>query len=552
MKAWAWAWCALLVPLFTPTTHAQDFDLNPEDLLAPPPQLLTRSGSINTPCQTSDNQQGVCGNALLCEQYVPLLSQVSTNTTVLTFFRGQVCRQAPGVVHVCCPIAPPPPPPPPQGPPPTPSSSISFIQPPRGSFGFHRPSQRPNARQPARGGFHEENKDEEEEEEKIKFVNPPVQPTRFPQIVTQPLHPSAANPRPHTRFPTTTTTTTTTTRPQQPPLSVGVFLSPDRGPIIPGGEDVPPVSQSPEPPITEPPVPAILPSENECGSTSQGGSATPWAVGVGVLNKDGFQVVCGGALISHLHVVVAAHCLHAPAPTHVRLGNLPGATEDSRILTWVHPNYNAARRDNDIALITLDASVSFSDNIRPVCLPFPYRLDGFVGQQMQVLGWGKEATVEEGTVQVIGLGDCRKAYHSPALISDNKVGFFSDPSPATTGFPAFSPRSSSGAIVVDRRHLCGSPAPSAPSSTTCLSDFGAPLIYLDLDTTGKHFLVGVSSRGEGCEAGPGLYTRVGSFLPWLATQLSSVKASTQSPASSLVPSPSLIRRVPELTHRNRG
>ncbi|XP_045123563.1 clotting factor G beta subunit-like [Portunus trituberculatus] len=406
--------------------------------------------------------------------------------------------QTPGVIHVCCPIAPPP-----QGPPLTPSSSISFVQQPA-MGGFHRPSQRPNARQPGHGGFLEDN-EEEEEEEDIEFINPPVIPTRFPQT---------------------------------------------RSHYSRGAECVLPSVPEPRAPITEPPVPPILPTENECGSISQAGSATPWAVGVGVLDKGGFQVVCGGALISYLHVVIAAHCLHNPAPTHVRLGNLPGASVDRAILTWVHPDYHAASRDNDLALLTLATPVSFSDNIRPVCLPFPYRLDGFVGQQVQVLGWGSRATVENGTLRVIGLGECRKAYSSPSLISDNKVGFFSDPISSTA--PAFFPRTSSAAMVVDRRHLCGSPAPSAPSSTTCLSDFGAPLIYLDLDTTGKHFLVGVSSRGEGCDAGPGLYTRVGYFLPWLAVQLGTVQASTQSTASSSVPSPSLIRRVPDQTHRSRG
>lgn len=58
-----------------------------------------------------------------------------------------------------------------------------------------------------------------------------------------------------------------------------------------------------------------------------------------------------------------------------------------------HPNYNSFTFDNDIALMELDSPLTFTDYIRPICLPAPQH-DFPVGNTVWITGWG--ATREGG------------------------------------------------------------------------------------------------------------------------------------------------------------
>lgn len=53
------------------------------------------------------------------------------------------------------------------------------------------------------------------------------------------------------------------------------------------------------------------------------------------------------------------------------------------------------------------------------------------------------------------------------------------------------------------------------------TDNGAPMFFLDEDTTNRYFLVGIVSYGFGCQQPdlPGVYTRVGAFLDWIQKNL---------------------------------
>ncbi len=58
-----------------------------------------------------------------------------------------------------------------------------------------------------------------------------------------------------------------------------------------------------------------------------------------------------------------------------------------------HPNYNAYTFDNDIALMELDSPVTYSDYIKPICLPAPQHVFPS-GNTVYITGWG--ATREGG------------------------------------------------------------------------------------------------------------------------------------------------------------
>ncbi|XP_021187378.3 proclotting enzyme [Helicoverpa armigera] len=220
----------------------------------------------------------------------------------------------------------------------------------------------------------------------------------------------------------------------------------------------------------------------------------PWIV---ALFNAGRQF-CGGSLMDDRHVLSAAHCVAHMTSWDVarltaRLGdyNIRTNTETQHIERKIkrvvrHRGFDMRTLYNDVAVLTIDQPVSFTKNIRPICLPVAGR-STYQGKVATVIGWGslresgpQPSVLQEVSIPVWSNQECKLKYGGAAP----------------------------GGIV--EHMLCAGKA----SMDSCSGDSGGPLM---VNENGRWTQVGIVSWGIGCGKGqyPGVYTRVTYFLPWI-------------------------------------
>lgn len=202
-----------------------------------------------------------------------------------------------------------------------------------------------------------------------------------------------------------------------------------------------------------------------------------------------FDQYCGGSVISEQHILTAAHCVDGAIQVKVKLGHYNDAVIGGQKIyageyVNVHPGFNRTSRENDIALVELYNSITFSSIIKPVQLSCSYIQPN---TRVQVAGSGLTFDAETDIPPALEYADL-------TTISNQQC---------STYLP----------YIVSSK-ICSQ---GTDNQGTCHGDSGAAMIEM---VNGTPLQVALVSAGAGmsasCERGlPDSYTRISSFLSWI-------------------------------------
>lgn len=240
---------------------------------------------------------------------------------------------------------------------------------------------------------------------------------------------------------------------------------------------------------------------------------------------------CGGSFVSATQVVTAAHCFYdddgRQRVSDVRVGLADGTERPYgssliRAATVdIHDDYNKVTQENDIALLTLSRPVA---GVTAVEIPSlgEWRDLTEPGDVVRSAGWG---TMSSGADS--GPDNFRVA--NLAVIPDSVCA--RSTSTYQVGSVTYSGIGS--AFDVETMICAGGATPTGLPIDTCQGDSGGPLVS-------GSTLVGIVSWGYGCagmqdgreiDLTPGVYTRLGNYLGWLAARGVGVSDETGDPGA---------------------
>ncbi|XP_067638203.1 phenoloxidase-activating factor 2 isoform X2 [Eurosta solidaginis] len=231
----------------------------------------------------------------------------------------------------------------------------------------------------------------------------------------------------------------------------------------------------------------------------------PW---VAALLTNAEVYLGAGALITAQHVLTAAHKVFniSTSSFKVRVGEWDAAgtsepipAQDVLIASvYIHPNFNSANLQNDVAIVRLASAVSLAtkSTVGTVCLP----TTTFVGQTCYVAGWGKNDFGPTGAYQAVERKVDVPLITNAACQTQLRATRLGQP---------FQLDSSS--------FIC---AGGEAGKDACTGDGGSPLVC---QNNNIWYVVGLVAWGIGCGQGgiPGVYVNVATYLAWIQTILAS-------------------------------
>lgn len=229
----------------------------------------------------------------------------------------------------------------------------------------------------------------------------------------------------------------------------------------------------------------------------------PWQVALVRKGDSPFNgQFCGGSIIDRNWVLTAAHCVDTSAPGDL---DIIAGIHDLRVpdpniarvaisQIIVHPGWNDATKDNDIALLKLASAVparAGSGTTLPIAFAnlAPSFIGNLTGTISTVTGWGNRDPngndfpdrLYEVQVPIISNVECGGSYNN---LTDNML---------CAGYPQ-------------------------GGKDSCQGDSGGPLVIYD-NSAKKWVQVGIVSFGVGCAQPdfPGVYARLSRYASWITS-----------------------------------
>lgn len=257
-----------------------------------------------------------------------------------------------------------------------------------------------------------------------------------------------------------------------------------------------------------PEIPHIKGNDRIVGGREAVPNSWPWQASLVRPDLDPYGHQCGGSLINNQWILTAAHCFKRalePDMWLVVLGKhnklTKDETEQHRYVKSIHPHpeylgyepYKASipwlkRMANDVALVKMNAPISISMYISPVCMLSKtfYISEGTL---CYVTGWGEtygtgyEFVLKQALVPIVTRESCRKSY--PYFDVGNKM-------------------------------ICAGYNQGGHDS--CKGDSGGPLV---MQNETRWVQVGVVSTGGICgeKLQPGIYTELTHYVEWIRSTM---------------------------------
>ncbi|XP_063302080.1 transmembrane protease serine 2-like [Pelobates fuscus] len=240
----------------------------------------------------------------------------------------------------------------------------------------------------------------------------------------------------------------------------------------------------------------------ECGSKDNSTSSRIVGGNLSSINDWPWQVslyssgkfTCGGSIITPNWIVTAAHCIEGSNTSvwQVYYGSVVKGVGSSSYVDKViaHQSYDATTKNNDIALMKLKSTITFSSTARPVCLP-NHGMNWVTENQYWISGWGSTyeggpstSYLREASVKLIDSTTC----NTPSVYNN----------------------------AITSTMICAGDLSGGIDA--CQGDSGGPLVT---QTNNLWWLVGDTSRRNGCANvnKPGVYGNVTVFLEWIYLQM---------------------------------
>lgn len=243
------------------------------------------------------------------------------------------------------------------------------------------------------------------------------------------------------------------------------------------------------------------------GGMNAAEGAWPWQVDI---QTSPSRHVCGGTIITENWVLSAAHCFPNPSDVgsyiiyvgRYQLNGINSHQSIHRVSRVVIPSgYIEPHSGKDIALVRLSSPVTWSDYVRPVCLPASGTLFPG-GMKCYVTGWGNIrddvplqgiGTLQEVQVPIISQSSCQEMYRTDPVEQVD--------------------------ILYDM--ICAGYQKGGKDA--CQGDSGGPLVCQMVN--GTWVQAGVVSFGLGCahENRPGVYTRLTSYSDFISNTVQEIR-----------------------------